>query len=138
MKILLLILALFVSVNCNSQTIGRHIAKIHMESYDYKTDDGNIILEMDVRLADCMIDVRIENDERRRNKVLIFPVKSSDYYLDEFNQIIMRVDLGSLRKISNDIDQYTAYLIVYSMTGYPVFRRLITFDKKYLIANRYK
>ena len=137
MKKLLLILTFlfFTSIPSYSQTVGRNVCKIFLESYDSKEDDGELAFEIDCRMVDCLLELEISNDERRKKKVFQYWIYERNYYLNEDSIIIMKMDLGSMKSLMDDHQSILMTVTVYSMSSYPVFRRLMPFDRSLLIRN---
>jgi hypothetical protein len=133
MKTLLLILALFVSINSYSQTVGRNVSRIFLESYDQKEDDGELVFETDCRMVDCLLELEISNDERRKKKIFQYWISTRNYYLNEDSVIIMKMNLGEMKSLMENHQSILMTVTIYSMTSDPVFRRLMSFDKNNLI-----
>jgi hypothetical protein len=135
MKKLLLLLSFFLltSVPSYSQTVGRNVCKIFLESYDSKEDDGELVFEIDCRMVDCLLEMEISNDERRKKKVFQYWIYERNYYLNEDSLIIMRMNLGNMKSLMDDHQSILMTVTIYSMSSYPVFRRLMPFDRPLLI-----
>jgi len=109
------------------------VCKIFLESYDSKEDDGELVFEIDCRMVDCLLEMEISNDERRKKKVFQYWIYERNYYLNEDSLIIMRMNLGNMKSLMDDHQSILMTVTIYSMSSYPVFRRLMPFDRPLLI-----
>jgi hypothetical protein len=134
MKKLLLVTLFFLSpFFSNAQTVGRNVCKIFLESYNSIDDDGDLAFEIDCRMVDCLLELEISGDERKKKKVFQYWIYERNYYLSSDSLIIMKMDLGSMKSLLGNHESTLMTVTIYSMTSYPVFRRLMSFDKANLI-----
>lgn len=133
-KLLLSFSFLFLlSIPSYSQTVGRNLCKIFLESYDSKEDDGELVFEIDCRMVDCLLELEISNDERRKKKVFQYWIYERNYYMSEDSTIIMKMNLGQMKSLMDNHQSILMTVTIYSMTSYPIFRKLMSFDKNNLI-----
>jgi hypothetical protein len=118
-----------------AQTIGRKKATMELHSYNPIKDDGEIVLEMDVRMADCVSHIEISNEHSK--KPLVVEVSEENYYLSEDGeeQIYMKVIVCTMKDILKKKKEVPAGLTVYSKSGKPIFTRQITIVREELIAS---
>jgi hypothetical protein len=119
----------------SAQTIGRKKASMELASYNPLKDDGEIILEMDVRMADCVSHLEISSENSK--KPLVVEVREENYYLSEDGQeqIFMKVSLGSMKQILKKKKELPAGLTVYSKSGKTIFSKQVKLVKEDLIAS---
>jgi len=108
---------------------------MELASYNPLKDDGEIILEMDVRMADCVSHLEISSENSK--KPLVVEVREENYYLSEDGQeqIFMKVSLGSMKQILKKKKELPAGLTVYSKSGKTIFSKQVKLVKEDLIAS---
>lgn len=133
--LLLLLFAFICPLLSEAQTIGRKKARMELLSYNPLKDDGEVVLEMDVRIADCVSYVELSSENSR--KPLIVSVTEEDYYLSEDGeeQIYMKVSIGNMKEILRKKKEVPAGLTIYSKSGKPIYSRRLTLVKEELIAS---
>ena len=117
------------------QTVGRKKASMELLSYNPIKDDGELMLEMDVRMADCISHLEIACETIK--KPLVVEVTEENYYLSEDGeeQIFMKVSIGNMKDILKKNKEVSTTLTVYSKSGKPIFTRQILLVKDSLIAS---
>lgn len=138
MKIVIFILHLvFVLPVCDlmAQSIGRKIARMELLSYNPLKDDGELMLEMDVRIADCVSHLEITSENSK--KPLVVTVNEENYYLSEDGkeQIFLKVSLGNMKEILKKKKELPAGLTVYSKSGKAIYSKQHNLVKEELIAS---
>lgn len=134
--LLLLALSFFVhAVDGLGQTIGRKSVKLELLSYNPIKDDGEMVLEMDVRMADCVSHLEITCETSK--KPMVVEVSEEDYYLSEDGeeQIFMKVSLGSMKEILKKKTEIPAGLTVFSKSGKAIYSKQHILKKEELIAS---
>ena len=134
--LLFLTLAFFVqALDGFGQTIGRKSVKLELLSYNPIKDDGELMLEMDVRMADCVSHLEITTETSK--KPLVVEVSEEDYYLSEDGeeQIFMKVSLGSMKEILKKKTEVSTGLIVFSKSGKTIYSKQHVLKKEELIAS---
>lgn len=118
-----------------AQTIGRKKPKMELLSYNPLKDDGELALEIDVRMADCISHLELQGEGLK--KPLKVEVAEDDYYLSEDGeeQIYMRVSLGSMKEILKKKKEMPSDLIIYSKSGKAIYNRQVHLVKEELIAS---
>jgi hypothetical protein len=135
--LLVLALSLLPSI-CNSQVVGRNICKVSLETYDPKEDDGDLSFEIDCRMVDCLLELEIIADERRKKKFFTYWIYESNYYLSEDSLIMMKLDLGNMKKLIDDNKYSLMNIRIYSKSTSLVFQRMMSFDRENLIRTYYR
>lgn len=118
-----------------AQSIGRKIARMELLSYNPLKDDGELMLEMDVRMADCVSHLEITSANSK--KPLVVNVTEEDYYLSEDGkeQIFLKVSLGNMKEILKKNKEIPAGLTVFSKSGKPIYSKQHHLVKDELIAS---
>jgi hypothetical protein len=131
----LLLLVCLISTEIQAQTIGRKKARMELLSYNPLKDDGEMVLEMDVRMADCVSHLELSSANSKRP--LVVAVSEEDYYLSEDGeeQIYLKVSLGNMKEILRKKKEVPAGLTIYSKSGKPIYSRQLTLIKEELIAS---
>ena len=130
---LLIITGLTASVQ--AQTIGRKKPKMELLSYNPLKDDGELAIEIDVKMADCISHLELLSENNK--KPIKVEVAEDDYYLSEDGeeQIYMRVSLGSMKEILKKKKELPSDLVIYSKSGKPIYTRQVNLVKEELIAS---
>jgi hypothetical protein len=125
---------LFFTTHTKAQTVGKRPPKVMLISYDKKKEDGDLLLKIDVKLADCIGHVEVSNKSTRKPK-LVSP-KPDDYYLDERNNsdIWLKLPIGKMNELLRR-DEEETQLVIYSKTGKPVYQTMIALNKQELLGN---
>jgi hypothetical protein len=84
-------------------------------------------------MVDCLLELEISNDERRKKRVFQYWIYARNYYMTEDSTIIMKMNLGQMKSLMENYQSILMTVTIYSMTADPVFRRLMPFDKNNLI-----
>ena len=118
-----------------AQTIGRKKPKMELLSYNPLKDDGELALEIDVKMADCISHLELLSENTK--KPLKIEVAEDDYYLSEDGQeqIYMRVSLGSMKEILKKKKELPSDLVIYSKSGKAIYSRQLNLVKEDLIAS---
>jgi len=126
---------LFPLSELSAQSIGRKIARMELLSYNPLKDDGELMLEMDVRMADCVSHLEITSANSK--KPLVVNVTEEDYYLSEDGkeQIFLKVSLGNMKEILKKNKEIPAGLTVFSKSGKPIYSKQHHLVKDELIAS---
>jgi len=116
------------------QTVGRKPPKISLSDYDKEKNDGTLNFEVDVRMADCISYIEFKNDANK--KPLQVQVAEKDYYLSEENgrDILLRLQVGSLKDLLKKKDNLATELIIYSKTGKPIYTNELSINRSELIS----
>ena len=137
MKALMLtaVLAISVQIISFAQTVGRKPPKISLSEYDKDKDDGTLNFEVDVRMADCISYIEFKNDANR--KPLQVQVAEKDYFLSEENgrDILLRLQVGSLKDFLRKKDILPTELVIYSKTGKPIYSNELSINRSELISS---
>jgi hypothetical protein len=123
------------SASLHAQTIGRKKPKMELLSYNPLKDDGELALEIDVKMADCISHLELLSENTK--KPLKVEVAEDDYYLSEDGeeQIYMRVSLGSMKEILKKKKELPSDLVIYSKSGKQIYSRQLNLVKEDLIAS---
>jgi len=136
MKTLLLtaILGMGLQLVSLGQTVGRKPPKISLSEYNKDKDDGMLNFEVDVRMADCISYIEFKNDANK--KPLQVQVAEKDYYLSEENgrDILLRLQVGSLKDLLKKKDNLPTELTIYSKTGKPIYTNELSINRSELIG----
>lgn len=118
-----------------AQTVGKRPPKVMLISYDSRKDDGDLLLKIDVKLADCIGLVEVKNRSTKKPK-LVSP-KPEDYYLDERNNsdIWLKLPIGRMNELLRKNEEEPTELVIYSKTGKPVYQTMIALNKQDLVGN---
>jgi uncharacterized protein YccT (UPF0319 family) len=118
-----------------AQTIGRKKPKMELLSYNPLKDDGELALEIDVRMADCISHLELLSENSR--KPIKVDIGESNYYLSEDGeeQIYMRVSLGSMKEILKKKKELPSDLTIYSKSGKPIYSKQLNLVKDELISS---
>jgi hypothetical protein len=138
MKYLFFFAFFFITFFGNAQVIGRNVCKLSLEEYHSVDNDGELFFEIDCRMADCLLELEIENDERRKKKIFQYWIYESNYYLSEDSLIMMKMDLGRMNLLMSDLDQVLMTVKIYSKSTRLVFVRLMSFDRANLIREYHR
>jgi len=116
------------------QTVGRKPPKISLSDYNKEKNDGTLNFEVDVRMADCISYIEFKNDANK--KPLQVQVAEKDYYLSEENgrDILLRLQVGSLKDLLKKKDNLATELIIYSKTGKPIYTNELSINRSELIS----
>lgn len=133
--ILAILFSIGLTESMKAQTVGRKKPKMELLSYNPLKDDGELALEIDVRMADCISHVELFSGNSK--KPLKVEVAEDDYYLSEDGeeQIYMRVSLGSMKEILKKKKEMPSDLTIYSKSGKPIYSRQLNLVKDELIAS---
>ena len=129
------ILAMGFQISLYGQTVGRKPPKLSLSDYNKDKDDGTLTFEVDVRLADCISYIELKNDATR--KPVQVRVNEKDYYLSEENgrDILLRLQVGSLKDFLKKKEQLPTELVIYSKTGKPIYTNELSINKSELIGS---
>ena len=119
----------------NAQTVGRKKPKLELIGYSALKDDGDLVFQIDVRLADCISLIELSSENSR--KPLKVVVSENDYYLSEDGeeQIYLKISLGTFREIMKKKKELATELVIFSKSGKPIFTRKITLNRDELVAS---
>lgn len=123
------------TTSVQAQTIGRKKPKMELLSYNPLKDDGELALEIDVKMADCISHLELLSENNK--KPIKVEVAEDDYYLSEDGeeQIYMRVSLGSMKEILKKKKELPSDLVIYSKSGKQIYSRQVNLVKEELIAS---
>lgn len=123
------------TTSVQAQTIGRKKPKMELLSYNPLKDDGELALEIDVKMADCISHLELLSENTK--KPIKVEVAEDDYYLSEDGeeQIYMRVSLGSMKEILKKKKELPSDLVIYSKSGKQIYSRQVNLVKEELIAS---
>jgi hypothetical protein len=119
----------------NAQTLGRKKPKLELVGYSPLKDDGDLVFQIDVRLADCISLIELSSENSR--KPLKVVVSENDYYLSEDGeeQIFMKISLGTLKEIMKKKKELPTELVIYSKSGKPIYTRQFNLNRDELVAS---
>lgn len=118
-----------------AQTIGRKKARMELSNYNPLKDDGEIVLEIDVRMADCVSYLEITSENSK--KPMAVEVSEENYYISEDGeeQIYLKVVLCSMKEILKKRKEISVNLTIYSKSGKPIYTKQHNIKKEELIAS---
>jgi hypothetical protein len=128
----------FITFFGNAQVVGRNVCKLSLEEYHPADNDGELFFEIDCRMVDCLLELEIENDERRKKKMFQYWIYESNYYLSEDSLIMMKIDLGRMNFLMSDLKQVLMTVKIYSKSTTLVFKKLMSFDRDILVHEYYQ
>ena len=162
-KTILFFLFLFLCKISSAQRVGMRPVTLRLENYSAVSDDGMLTFEIDVRMADCIDYIEI-NDVDKIKKVKstrdklhdwwwfkvrqIYDFKSartftkeiheSDYFLkdlgDDEEHISMKCDLLQMKSVfGRKTIRKRLEINIYSLSGKKIYSKTIVLDKNELI-----
>jgi len=119
----------------NAQTVGRKKPKLELVGYSVLKDDGDLVFQIDVRLADCISLIELSSENSKKPVKVV--VSENDYYLSEDGdeQIYLKISLGTLREIMKKKKELPTEMVIYSKSGKPIFTRQINLNRDELVAS---
>ena len=134
MKTILTILAIVVlGWTASAQTVGRKAPKLTLKEYNAEKEDGKLQFEVDVRMADCISYIELQNEVTK--KPIKVEVTENDYVLSEENgrDILLRLDVGTLKELLKKKESQATALTIFSKSGKPIYTNELSINKSDLI-----
>jgi hypothetical protein len=135
---------IFVAMACIclcTEGFGQKIGKkkppqVSLTKYNSLFSDGDVVVDLYVRMADCISHVELVDHDYEDTKKL--KVKLEDYYVknEKTNAIYVKIKLGRLKEILRKRQEAYPELVVYSKTGKTVYQAPLAINRIELVSQR--
>jgi hypothetical protein len=119
----------------NAQTIGKKSPRVELHNYNPIKEDGELIFQIDVRMADCVSHLEFSSENAK--KPIQISVTENDYILSEDGdeQIYLKVALGNLKEIMKKKKELPIDLSIFSKSGKLIYSKQLNLQKETLVAS---